>query len=323
MSLLKTSLPSCAALPHPHLSRHGTISPYLQTLCTSTVRSCSPPKQPKILPKLPLFNILDLFYNRSEQKILVEANTALGRPVGFSSTFDPSESQNHKILSITPYHQEAPQLSSQNLRFPRLPMAVLVCRGHRWPGLFSWGDNPAPVTREPPLLTAAVSTLPAPGAAHRGKQLTALSVLHCQGALRSRVTSLGRCSCPRKHSSAGGAGGSPPGRSRCGLMAAAKGLLAYKGDCFYWWHTSTLYLDFPPRPVLQVSQLPFHSLPLFALFLDQSVWGFSLHVVLLTELCRQTQDRVIRKCGLEPCPALCDKHRELRQFPSVSPFRQH
>lgn len=85
----------------------------------------------------------------------------------------------------------------------------------------------------------------------------------------------------------------------------------------------TLYLDFTPRPVLQVSQLPFHSLPLFAFFLEQPVWGFSLHVVLLTELCRQTQNRGTRKCGLEPCPALCDKHRELRQFPSVSPFRQH
>lgn len=39
-------------------------------------------------------------------------------------------------------------------------------------------------SRDISLLTAAVSILPAPEAAHRGKQLTLLSVLRCQGSLR-------------------------------------------------------------------------------------------------------------------------------------------
>lgn len=44
--------------------------------------------------------------------------------------------------------------------------------------------KPLPLKRDISLLTAAVSILPAPGAAHRGKQLTLLSVLRCQGSLR-------------------------------------------------------------------------------------------------------------------------------------------
>lgn len=51
----------------------------------------------------------------------------------FSSEFDPSESQNHKMLLITLYHQEAAEHSSQrvtilclsrNLRLSRLPMVT-------------------------------------------------------------------------------------------------------------------------------------------------------------------------------------------------------
>lgn len=49
--------------------------------------------------------------------------------------------------------------------------------------------KPLSLQRETSLLTAAVSILPTPVAAHRGRQLTALSVLHCQGSLKRQMES--------------------------------------------------------------------------------------------------------------------------------------
>lgn len=182
-------------------------------------------------------------------------------------------------------------------------MAVLLWRGHRWPH-FSWGDNQASITQERHLCSQ-LQWAPCPP--NKAADSTFCPALPRVSQGTDWVTSLGTCPCPRKHSSAGEAGGSLPGRIRHGLRAAAKSLLT-KATAF-----------------TGVSQLPFHLLPSLCIIPRAALCGdFHYTLCLPIKLCRQTQVRGTRDgqnrrhkdTWIRALP-LWDKHREWR-IPSVS-----
>lgn len=122
------------------------------------------------------------------------------------------------------------------------------------------------------------------------------------------MTSSGRCPCPREHSSAGEAAGSPPGRSRQGLKAAAKPLLLL-GTYKY------VVLGFHTKACAPSFQAPIPLASSLCIISRAALCG-DFHGTLCvpsqssagkhkTEAPRMGRTGGTRKCGLEPCPANC------------------